>query len=169
MKRALLTVIALVLAAGLAARLLITPPEKTSEPATTEQATQQEDKPLMLQARDRFLGIDCAKNEETGAALTRQAAESGDMQAIGLMGILYLGGIGVPQDFNEALKWLARSTEKDGRDLHAHMQAFMSALEKLPPEEKQKQLEAAKAAAQKDMREVFMRTLEKNATEKKGE
>lgn len=166
MKRALLTVIALVLAAGLAAKLFITPPEMAPPPPATEQAG---NRPLMVQARDSFLGLNCVKSEETGAALVRQAAEAGDMPAIGLMGILYLGGIGVGQDFNEALKWLARSTEQSGRDLHTRMQAFMSALEKLPPEEKQKQLDAAKLSAQTDMRETFMQALEQNAGAKSGE
>lgn len=172
MKRALLTVLALVLIAGVAARFYLVPPEKVSTPPAippaAQQGAEQSKAPLQL-ARAHFLGLNCVKDETVGAAIVKQAADKGDMQAIGLMGVLYLGGIGVEQDFDEALKWLSRSTEQEGRELYARMQGFMSALEKLPPEEKQKQMDTAKASAKTDMRDAFMKALEKAPQDSKGE
>jgi hypothetical protein len=48
---------------------------------------------------------------EEGVALTRSAAEEGDAEAAHLLAVLLGSGLGVPQDWQAALDWLARAAE----------------------------------------------------------
>jgi len=114
---------------------------------------------LLEEATHYFLGEGVEQSDEKGAALVQAAADAGSPRAIGLLGTLYMGGIGVPQDFDKAKEWLALSNDMEGQELAANLMAFDSILNKLPPEEKEKQLAAARNAAHEQVRASFIAAL----------
>lgn len=114
---------------------------------------------LLEEATDYFLGDGVAQSDEKGAALVQAAADAGNQRAIGLLGTLYMGGIGVEQNFDKATEWLALSNDMEGQELAANLMAFDSIVKKLPPEEKEKQLAAARTAAHEQVRASFIAAL----------
>jgi len=124
---------------------------------------------LLDQATDYFLGTNgVTQDEAAGAALVRQAAESGNQRAIGLVGMLYLGGIGVEQDLDTARDWLLRSENADGQKLAELLIAFETIVEKLPPEEQEKQRAEAHGASQKQVRALFIAALNDLRTQRQA-
>lgn len=122
---------------------------------------------LLEQATDYFLGVNgVEQSDEKGAALVQQAADAGNQRAIGLLGTLYLGGIGVEQDMDEAAKWLALSNDIEGQELAANLLNFQSIVDKLPPEEKEKQVQEANAAAHTEVRASFIQALQELRAQK---
>lgn len=114
---------------------------------------------LLEEATDYFLGEGVAQSDEKGAALVQRAADAGNHRAIGFLGTLYMGGIGVEQDFDKAKEWLALSNDLEAQELAANLMAFDTIIGKLPPEEKEKQLNAAKTAAHEQVRASFIAAL----------
>jgi TPR repeat protein len=113
-------------------------------------------------ARLAFLGLGMEKNDAIGAAWVQEAANSGaESAAQALMGILYLGGIGVPQDFNKARQWLQTSSEPEAEELATQIAMMGNAVDILPPEEKEAAWEKIYAEAEADIREAFNAILEK--------
>jgi TPR repeat protein len=53
-----------------------------------------------------------SKNYKKAAEIMRPLAEKGDANAQDALGLLYLGGFGVPQDFNEAARWYRKAAEQ---------------------------------------------------------
>lgn len=136
----------------------------TAEPATVVDAAA-----LLEQATDYFLGVNGAEqSDEKGAVLVHQAADAGNQRAIGLLGTLYLGGIGVEQDMDEAAKWLALSNDIEGQELAANLLNFQSIVSKLPPEEKEKQIQAANASAKVEVRASFIQALQELRAQKEN-
>jgi|GEM_PF-1565000 len=124
---------------------------------------------LLDQATDYFLGTNgVTKDEAAGAALVIQAAESGNQRAIGLVGMLYLGGIGVEQNLETARDWLLRSDNADGQKLAELLIAFETIIEKLPPEEQAKQRAEAHEASQKQVRALFVEALNDLRTQRQA-
>lgn len=115
----------------------------------------------MTMARHAFTGDGVAKDEARGAYWTKRAAGNGSARAQGLMGVLYLGGIGVEQNFDEARKWFDLSSEKEAKELAKRLQILIEATAKLPAEEKEKRMKTDYAAAQKDIRSSFLKVLER--------
>lgn len=115
---------------------------------------------MLTLARFSFLGEGQEKNEVEGAEWIRKAAEGGSSEARGLLGILYLGGIGVAQDFEQAMVWLAQSDAPEAQALAAKLSSWDSAVANLPPEEKVAQRKSAFAEAETDIRASFLRMLE---------
>ena len=111
-------------------------------------------------ARFYFQGFGVEKDDRTGARLVEQAAKAGSSAAKGLMGILYMGGIGVTQDFAQARHWLTQSDDPDAIELAFKLQALNGAIEKLPPEEREKAAESNYAAARADIGNSFHQMLE---------
>lgn len=126
---------------------------------TAEDAAPVDAEALLEEATDYFLGEGVAQSDEKGAALVQAAADAGNQRAIGLLGTLYMGGIGVPQDFDKAKEWLALSNDLEGQELAANLMAFDTIVNKLPPEEKEKQLAAARSAAHEQVRASFIAAL----------
>lgn len=125
--------------------------------------------PLLEQATDYFLGVNgVEQSDEKGAALVKQAADANNQRAIGLLGTLYLGGIGVEQDMDTAAKWLALSNDIEGQELAANLLNFQSIVSKLPPEEKEKQIEAANASAKVEVRASFIQALQELRAQKEN-
>lgn len=58
-----------------------------------------------------FMGKGVEKNYEETARLTKLAAEQGNAKGMALLGYCYMKGFGVPQDMNNAIKWLEKATE----------------------------------------------------------
>lgn len=119
-------------------------------------------------ARFSFMGQGMEKDEAKGAALVQKAAEDGSSRAQGLMGILYLGGIGVEQNFDLARTWLDRSREEEAKQLADGLRAFDAALSALPPEEKAKALQSNYAAAMQDIGKAFIQMLEEQGLREEG-
>lgn len=134
-----------------------------------EQAAPVDAAALLEQATDYFLGTNgAAQSDEKGAALVQQAADVGSQRAIGLLGTLYLGGIGVEQNLDEAAKWLALSNDIEGQELAANLLNFQNIVDKLPPEEKAKELEAAHASAKVEVRASFIQALHELRAQKEN-
>lgn len=114
---------------------------------------------LLEEATDYFLGEGVAQSDTRGAELVQAAADAGNQRAIGLLGTLYMGGIGVEQDFGKAQEWLALSNDLEGQELAANLMAFDAIVDKLPPEEKEKQINAARTAAHEQVRISFIAAL----------
>ena len=114
---------------------------------------------VLNEATDYFLGEGVEQSDEKGADLVQIAADAGNHRAIGLLGTLYMGGIGVPQDFDKAKHWLALSNDMEAQELAANLMAFDNIISKLPPEEKERQLAAAQTAAQEQVRASFITAL----------
>jgi len=115
---------------------------------------------LMQQARDAFLGRGTAQNEEKGAALMQQAALAGDKRAAGLVGILYMGGIGLPQDFDSAGEWFARAGDKQSMEMAEHLMQLRAIGETIPPEQAAQQKEENYKEARAQLRPLFMQMLQ---------
>jgi hypothetical protein len=114
---------------------------------------------LLEEASDYFLGEGVAQSDTKGAERVQAAADAGNQRAIGLLGTLYMGGIGVEQDFGKAQEWLALSNDLEGQELAANLMAFDAIVDKLPPEEKEKQINAARTAAHEQVRASFIAAL----------
>lgn len=110
-------------------------------------------------ARMAFLGEGMAKDEALGASWVKKAARGGSARARGLLGVLYMGGIGVTQNFEAAQAWLAQSYNAEGKELADRLAALESAMEKLPAEEREKQLQANYQSAANDIRSSFTKML----------
>lgn len=140
-----------------------------STPAETATETNPVDAEALLEeATDYFLGEGVAQSDTRGAALVQAAADAGNQRAIGLLGTLYMGGIGVEQDFDKAKEWLALSNDVEGQELAANLMAFDTIVDKLPPEEKEKQLAAARTAAHEQVRASFIAALRDLRTKKEA-
>lgn len=137
------------------------PVETTQTSETLLQATAGKPGAQMEMARRFFIGEGVEKDEARGAEWTRRAAEGGSVRAQGLMGVLYLGGIGVQQSFEEARKWFSLSPDKEAQVLAQRLQLLMEATAKLPEAEQAARKEADYAAARKDIRSSFLKVLEK--------
>ncbi len=114
---------------------------------------------LLEEATDYFLGEGVVQSDTKGAERVQAAADAGNQRAIGLLGTLYMGGIGVEQDFGKAQEWLALSNDLEGQELAANLMAFDAIVDKLPPEEKEKQIAAARTAAHEQVRASFIAAL----------
>lgn len=115
----------------------------------------------MEMARRLFIGEGIEKDETKGAQWTKLAADNGSVRAQGLMGVLYLGGIGVEQNFEEARKWFSISPDQEAQVLAQQLQMLMEATAKLPEAEQAARMKENYAAAQKDIRSSFLKVLEK--------
>jgi len=133
-------------------------PGKTPTQATSA-ALPVDAEALLDEATRYFLGEGVTQSDEKGAALVQAAADAGNQRAIGLLGTLYMGGIGVAQDFDKAKEWLALSNDLEGQELAANLMAFDAIVNKLPPEEKEKQMDAARNAAHEQVRASFIAAL----------
>ena len=111
-------------------------------------------------ARLTFLGEGVEKSETQGAAWVRKAAENGLSRAQALLGVLYLGGIGVDQNFDEALKQFNRSQEKEAQALKEKVQQVQDQLNNLPPEQRDAQQKILYENTAADVRKSFMDILD---------
>ena len=111
-------------------------------------------------ARALFKGQDLQKDEGLGAAWVKYAADHGSKRAAGLLGVLYLGGIGIEQNIDKAQEWLFKSGDRDAGELAMRLRIMTDALQKLPPEEQKQQIESNLAAARNDIRLSFQKMLE---------
>ena len=70
---------------------------------------------LPVVAQDLNKGTDAAERGDYAAALRewRPLAEQGDRIAQFNVGLLYFEGLGVPQDENEAVKWVTKAAEQE--------------------------------------------------------
>lgn len=118
----------------------------------------------MNAARCAFLGVGMEKNEAEGAAFVKKAADSGAQEAVALMGILSLGGIGVPQDHDVAIKWLKKSDVPEAKDLAAKLDAENTILDALPPETRAEKWKDVYARMEAGIRAAFTQILEKEMT-----
>jgi TPR repeat protein len=70
---------------------------------------------LTVTAADFSAGLDAYQKKDYAAAAKewRQLAEKGDAPSQFNLGLLYVDGLGVPQDYNQALTWFERSAQQD--------------------------------------------------------
>ena len=52
------------------------------------------------------------KNDQKNFESCRIAAQKGDAQAMGVLGLMYEKGLGIPQDYGQAVKWLEKGAKK---------------------------------------------------------
>lgn len=114
-------------------------------------------------ARFYFIGEHVKQNDKRGAKWIKCAADKGDSNAIGLMGFLHMGGIGVEQDFAKAREWLTQSDSPQAIELAIKLQTLDRAIAILPAGEKEKLEKATYEAAAKDMRPLLLQSLERKA------
>lgn len=114
-------------------------------------------------ARFYFTGAHVKADDEKGAKWIKCAADKGDSNAIGLMGFLHMGGIGVEQDFARAREWLTQSDSPQAIELALKLQTLDRAIAILPADQKAKLEKATYDAAAKDMRPLLLKTLERKA------
>jgi hypothetical protein len=114
-------------------------------------------------ARFYFTGTHVKQNDGKGAKWVECAADKGDNDAIGLMGFLYMGGIGVGQDFAKAREWLTKSDSPQAIELAVKLQTLDRAIDILPGEEKENLKKATYEAAANDMRPLLLQSLEHKA------
>lgn len=74
-------------------------------------------------AQDKVLGLVFYKQGNYAAALDefRPLAEQGDALAQHYLGVMYHNGQGVPQDYQEAVKWTKKAAEQDFAQAQAHL------------------------------------------------
>ncbi len=111
-------------------------------------------------AKFYLTGTHVAENEEKGAKWVECAAEDGDEKAIGIMGFLHMGGIGVEQSFPKAREWLTKSGDPRAIELALTLQHFDRAMEILPPAERAEKTKANYEAARTDIRKALRDKLE---------
>ncbi len=70
---------------------------------------------LTVTAADFSAGLDAYQKKDYAAAVKewRPLAEKGDAPSQFNLGLLYVDGLGVPQDYNQALSWFERSAQQD--------------------------------------------------------
>lgn len=98
--------------------------------ATTPPAASPEPVSIMDEARNLYL----AHEYERALPLMRQQAELGNPQAQYTLGYMYYHGEGVPEDMDEALKWIRRAAAQG--DVHALEALSSLASAGLRPQEK---------------------------------
>lgn len=158
MKKVLLFLSSFIIATGAAAALYlgVVAPEGERQRI---RASLDNPRAQMSLARDAFLGTGREKNEAEGAAWVKRAAENGSSRAAALMGILSLGGIGVSQDHEAAIKWLKQSQEPEAKDLAARLEAQKVIIDALPPEERAARWGEFYAQTESEVRADFDRIL----------
>lgn len=113
----------------------------------------------LYMARFCFLGQGMAKDEKAGAQWVRQATQSHVPHAGGLMGMLYLGGIGVEQNFDQAVAWLKKADTPEALTLAANIQKNIDAMSALPAPEKTAAMNAFALRYKTDIGKSFAKTL----------
>ena len=70
---------------------------------------------LTASAADFSAGLNAYQKKDYAAAIKewRPLAEKGDAPSQFNLGLLYVDGLGVPQDYNQALTWFERSAQQD--------------------------------------------------------
>jgi hypothetical protein len=106
-------------------------------------------------ARAYFIAEGDARDEKSGARWTERAAKNGYAPAVGLTGILYMGGIGVPQDFVKAEQWLAQSNDEQARDMGRRLETVNAAVAKLPTEMRMEKIKENHKTAEDQITESF--------------
>ena len=124
------------------------------------QAVLGSDTAKIIVAKFYFTGTHVTADDARGAKWVECAAENGDTAAMGILGILHMGGIGVEQSFPKAREWLTKSKEKNATDLAALLETFDKAIEILPPAEKEAQIKSNYEAAAKDMKAALLNMME---------
>jgi len=79
-------------------------------------------------------------NYAAALRLARRLAAEGDVRAQSVLGLLYYGGRGVPQDNNEALRWFRHAADQDDATAQFHLGVMFSKGQGVP----QDNAEAAK-------------------------
>jgi TPR repeat protein len=116
-------------------------------------------KAQMYMARALFTGEGIEKNEVEAASWVLKAAEGGSSRAAGLLGTLYVGGIGVTQSFDDGILWLQKSSDPGARDLATRLAMDKAAADILPPDTRQAKLDEMYAKAASEIRTTFAETL----------
>jgi TPR repeat protein len=131
-------------------------------PATERaQADSRTPEQLIDAARAAFLGDGTAQSDAAGAALILKAAATGDEQAIGYAGTLYMGGIGVDHSVTKAREWLAKSTDEEAQALAEALMTFEAVLETMPEEQAELQKAMNESDARESIRSSFIAALER--------
>jgi TPR repeat protein len=70
---------------------------------------------LRISAADFSAGLSAYQKKDYAAAVKewRPLAEKGDAPSQFNLGLMYVDGLGVPQDYNQALSWFERSAQQD--------------------------------------------------------
>jgi len=161
MKRTLLLIGFLGLAAVGAAAFFLTRGDSAPAPVTAAADTRTPDE-LLLAARAAFLGDGTAQSDSEGAQLVLKAAAAGNEQAIGYAGTLYMGGIGVDHSVTKAREWLSKSTDAEARALAEALMTFEAVLATMPENEAKLQEAMDAENAHDSIRASFIAALERD-------
>lgn len=161
MKRTLLLIGFLGLAAVGAAAFFLTRGDSTPAPVTAAADTRTPDE-LLLAARAAFLGDGTAQSDSEGAQLVLKAAAAGNEQAIGYAGTLYMGGIGVDHSVSKAREWLSKSSDEEARALAEALMTFEAVLATMPENEAKLQEAMDAENAHESIRASFIAALERD-------
>lgn len=134
----------------------------TGTPATEmAQADSRTSGQLIDAARAAFRGEGTAQSDAAGAELILQAAATGDEQAIGYAGTLYMGGIGVEHSVTKAREWLAKSTDVEAQALAEALLTFEAVLATMPEEQAELQKAMDEGDARESIRASFLAALDR--------
>jgi TPR repeat protein len=142
--------------------LYLTSGSSSDAPATEmAQADSRTADQLIDAARAAFLGEGTAQSDAAGAELILKAAATGDEQAIGYAGTLYMGGIGVEHNVSKAREWLAKSTDAEAQALAEALLTFEAVLATMPEEQAELQKAMDEGDARESIRASFLAALER--------
>ena len=99
-----------------------------------------------------FLGEGVPKDEEAGARELQRAAGGGIGAADDIIGVLDIGGIGVPQDLQGGVDLLKKAHGSDPIQIGMDMQQKLAEVYALPREQRDAKLAEVSAAAKSDIR-----------------